>query len=138
MREEITVAPGVKEIIETPIASKRSAPLTYAQRVAQKADEDPAYAKRNANHLIGVRSRLVKDNALQEQHDIYGEKTRERSASTPPKVIPRGLVHFCDEISIMGLSGMPVEDDADWDELLDAHYWSRGVIELGATFFVGK
>jgi hypothetical protein len=31
-----------------------------------------------------------------------------------------------------------VEDDADWDELLDSKYWSRGVQEMGATFFVGK
>jgi hypothetical protein len=131
---------GHSMVLETPVGEKRRAPLTttYAQRVAKKAEEDPAYAKRNANHLVGVRSRLVKDDALREQHDTYADKTRERIAATPPKVQPRPPIHFADEVSYMGLSGMPVEDDGEWSELLDSHYWSRLVVEHGATGYVGK
>jgi hypothetical protein len=151
--EVVTNADGSKTIIEPVIASKLSRPLTEERitvteeelrtssraRLIARYETDQAFRKRTAPSAFArAKAQLIEERAKKLQHQEHADQTRAIAASKPPKVQPRSAVHFCDEISIMGLSGMPVEDDGEWDEMLSPRYWSRGVQENAATFFTGK
>jgi hypothetical protein len=63
----------------------------------------------------------------------HADTTKHRATLAPPKTQPRSPFHFSNDVAIMGLSAMCVDDDADWDELLSDRYWSKSVVENGAS-----